>query len=295
MTENALPEHNVRFIAKASTAIEKFAQSLPQLLPVSFEIDYTNNLQEAVIEQLTVFSCQPPHRNDDNTKQDITLNIIVVDNTTLTELIHIGMRGVLSLMCGWSNQDAINAFDAGVSAYYSLEASSEVRGDQLTKLLHQYQSRRDALKWRQASEQLIRQRACSQSRLLTELTRQKSQCASPSQHIAFRCGADWEYVDWQSIRYVEAAGDYMCVHTQEETLVVRSTLTELAQRLPEDAFTRVNRSIIVNTRYVKKLVQLNSRANYVELRDGSRLKISRRLMPHCHRSLSEVISNSIQS
>ncbi|MDC8830161.1 LytR/AlgR family response regulator transcription factor [Alteromonas gilva] len=291
MTQHALPEHSVRFIAKPSAAIDKFAQSLPQLLPVSFEFDYTDDLQEAIIAQLTACSGHYGYHNDGKAESGPRLNIVVVDDSSMEELLNVGRHGVLSLMCGWSNQDAINAFEAGISAYYSLEASAEVRGKQLAKLVKQYQVRVEALKWRLASEQLIRQRACSQSRLLSELTRQKTRYASPDHHIALRCGADWEYVHWQSIRYVEAAGDYMCVHTQEETLVVRSTLTELAQRLPEDAFTRVNRSIIVNTFYVKRLVQLNARANYVELRDGSRLKISRRLMPHCHRSLAAVIGN----
>ncbi|NVK54798.1 MAG: LytTR family transcriptional regulator [Alteromonadaceae bacterium] len=291
MTQNALSEHSVRFIAKASTAIDKFAQSLPQLLPVSFEFDYTDDLQKVIIEQTTAFSANCQDCSNDILKLNPVLSVIVVDDTTMAELTDVSARGILSVMCGWSNQDAINAFEFGVSTYYSLEASVSVRRKQLIKLIQQYQVRQDALRWRLASEQLIRQHACSRSRLLSELNHQKLQHTGPRQHIALRCGADWEYVDWQSIRYVEAAGDYMCVHTQEETLIVRSTLTELAQRLPEGAFTRVNRSIIVNTRYVKRLVQLNARANYVELRDGSRLKISRRLMPHCHRSLSAVIGN----
>lgn len=77
----------------------------------------------------------------------------------------------------------------------------------------------------------------------------------------------------------------MCVYTQEETLIVRSTLTELAQRLPQSWFLRVNRSVIINLHHVKGLTKLSPAVNYVELKDGSRLKISRRLLPQCLRYL----------
>ena len=66
----------------------------------------------------------------------------------------------------------------------------------------------------------------------------------------------------------------------------------MARRLPKHAFIRVSRSIIVNTQFVKRLIKLNSRVNYVELQDGSKVKISRRLMPVCFQQLDAALSQS---
>ena len=116
---------------------------------------------------------------------------------------------------------------------------------------------------------------------MQELSALKTRSTASQQQVSLRSSSGWHYIDWQRIRYVEAAGDYMCVYTQEETLIVRSTLTELATRLPKAHFVRVNRSAIINLHHVKRLNKVSPTVNYVELQDGSRIKISRRLLPHC--------------
>ncbi|HCB10390.1 MAG TPA: hypothetical protein DHW66_15220 [Alteromonas sp.] len=279
----------VRFIGKPSADVDAFHQFLSQHFVEPFEFQFTADINEAALNELVSGhpsvapnkSCQPPD-----------IRIVVTDQATIKPFTNTGLRGVTSVMCGHSNQDAIQAFNAGVGMFFCLSASVEDKRRQIHRLYLKYQTRIQALKWQLVSEQLARQRACSPARLMAELTSVKSNCSRPSQQIAMRCGVDWQYVDWQTIRYVEAAGDYMCVYTQEETLIVRSTLTEMARRLPKHAFIRVSRSIIVNTQFVKRLIKLNSRVNYVELQDGSKVKISRRLMPVCFQQLDAALSQS---
>ncbi|WP_296052962.1 LytTR family DNA-binding domain-containing protein [uncultured Alteromonas sp.] len=279
----------MRFIGTPSAEVDAFHQFLSQHIVAPFEFTFTADLNEAALNELIAShpsmtsgtSCQPPE-----------IQIVVTDQTTIKPFLETGFRGVTSVMCGHSNQDALQAFNAGVGMFFCLSASLEEKRKQLHRLYLKYQTRIQAMKWHLVTEQLARQRACSPARLMAELSDVKSNCSRPTQQIAMRCGVDWQYVDWQTIRYVEAAGDYMCVYTQEETLIVRSTLTEMARRLPQHAFTRVNRSIIVNTQFVKRLIKLNSRVNYVELQDGSKVKISRRLMPVCHQQLDAALSQS---
>tara|TARA_Y100001968_G_scaffold45334_2_gene35382 strand:- start:5248 stop:6117 length:870 start_codon:yes stop_codon:yes gene_type:complete len=287
----AIPSDNmvVRFIGKPSAEVESFHEFLSQHFVKPFEFTFTADLTEAALNELIAshpavapsVSCQPPQ-----------IQIVVTDHSTVKAFTETGLRGVTSVMCGHSNQDALQAFNAGVGVFFCLSASLEEKRRQIHRLYLRYQTRVEALKWHLVSEELARQRACSPARLMAELTNVKSNCSRPTHQIAMRCGVDWQYVDWQTIRYVEAAGDYMCVYTQEETLIVRSTLTDMARRLPKHVFTRVNRSIIVNTQFVKRLIKLNSRVNYVELQDGSKVKISRRLLPVCHQQLDAALSQS---
>lgn len=277
----------IRFIGKRSAQTEEFRQFLTLHSLQPFEFQYSEDLSEAALNELIAnhsaamlaTACGEPG-----------VRVIVTDQGSIKSFKDSGLHGLTSIMCGHSNQDALQAFNAGVGMFFCLSATLEVKRKQLQHIYLKYQTRMQAIKWRSVSEQLARQRACSTTRLMAELSSVKSNYSRPTEQIALRCGVDWQYVDWQTIRYVEAAGDYMCVYTQEETLIVRSTLTDMARKLPRHAFTRVNRSIIVNTQFVKRLIKLNSRVNYVELQDGSKVKISRRLLPICHPQLDAALA-----
>lgn len=277
----------IRFIGKRSAQTEEFRQFLTLHSLQPFEFQYTEDLSEAALNELIAnhsaamqaTACGEPG-----------VRVIVTDKLSIKSFEDSGLHGLTSIMCGHSNQDALQAFNAGIGSFFCLTETLEVKRKQLQQIYLKYQTRIQAIKWRTVSEQLARQRACSTARLMAELSSVKSSCSRPTEQIALRCGVDWQYVDWQTIRYVEAAGDYMCVYTQEETLIVRSTLTDMARKLPRHVFTRVNRSIIVNTQFVKRVIKLNSRVNYVELQDGSKVKISRRLLPVCHPQLDAALS-----
>ena len=49
-------------------------------------------------------------------------------------------------------------------------------------------------------------------------------------------------VEVDSIEYVEAAGDYMCIHTGDNSLILRETMKDLERRLDPRKFQRVHRS-----------------------------------------------------
>ncbi|GGF67170.1 LytR/AlgR family response regulator transcription factor [Alteromonas lipolytica] len=282
----ALPSEQcdlVRFVAKPGADTEAFRQCLisHSISPVDWQVcpDLCSGLLENLINQY-----------QSGTSQTLTIGIVVVDSASLNELEGLISPEIISVMCGRTNQDALKAFNAGIDSFFCLSADVTAKKRQIQQLIKQYRALTETIKWRLASENLARQRACSLAQLINKLHQQKSGVVPPTPQIALRCGAQWQNVSLESIRYVEAAGDYMCVYTQEENLIVRSTLTELSQRLPADLFTRVNRSVIVNTRFVKRLIALNARVSYVELTDGSKIKISRRLMPRCSQQLDLSLS-----
>ena len=84
-----------------------------------------------------------------------------------------------------------------------------------------------------------------------------------------------QLIPYQDIIWIDAAGDYMCVHTQAETYVMRARLKSLIdERLP-DVFVRIHKSTVVNLTYIEKLQPLcNSEYNAVLLNQKV-LKVSR--------------------
>src|SRR3546814_18894787 len=59
-------------------------------------------------------------------------------------------------------------------------------------------------------------------------------------------------VDVDTIESVEAAGDYMCIKTGDNTLILRETMKDLEKRLDPRRFKRVHRSTIVNLDLVRR-------------------------------------------
>lgn len=84
-----------------------------------------------------------------------------------------------------------------------------------------------------------------------------------------------QLIPYQDIIWIDAAGDYMCVHTKAETYVMRARLKSLIdERLP-DVFVRIHKSTVVNLTYIEKLQPLcNSEYNAV-LQNQKVLKVSR--------------------
>ncbi|MDT0594421.1 LytR/AlgR family response regulator transcription factor [Glaciecola petra] len=93
--------------------------------------------------------------------------------------------------------------------------------------------------------------------------------------ISLKSGNEWVRVQIDSIMYIEAAGDYMCVHTHDGTHIIRKTLKQFEQELSQDLFVRVSRSAIVNLAKVQKLVP-NSNGEYLAvLSSGDEVKVTR--------------------
>ena len=92
----------------------------------------------------------------------------------------------------------------------------------------------------------------------TALDKQTNQpLPEPCPKLAFKTGASTLLLDEVEIVLIEAAGNYMCIHTLQETLVIRETMKELLQRLPQQ-FVQVHRSTILNLHHVHKLQPHNN-------------------------------------
>ena len=89
-------------------------------------------------------------------------------------------------------------------------------------------------------------------------------------------------LDPESIRWIDAAGDYLCIHTDAENFVIRATMRDMEQRLDPRRFQRIHRSTIVNLGCVRELRSHLNGEYFVTLETGQTLKLSRSYKDKVH-------------
>jgi two-component system LytT family response regulator len=94
-------------------------------------------------------------------------------------------------------------------------------------------------------------------------------------NIAIKDAGEVSLVPIAEIEWVDAAGDYMCIHQAGKIHVMRITMKQLELQLDPALFQRVHRSTLVNLNRVEKICShINGEYNLI-LKGGARLKMSR--------------------
>jgi two-component system LytT family response regulator len=93
--------------------------------------------------------------------------------------------------------------------------------------------------------------------------------------LPIRVGRETLRLDVPTIDWIDAAGDYMCVHAAGQTHVLRATMKELEEMLDPKVFQRVHRSTIVNLARVRSLRPHLNGECFLKLQSGQEVKLSR--------------------
>ena len=101
--------------------------------------------------------------------------------------------------------------------------------------------------------------------------------------LAIQDGRQTNCVEVDSIDWVDAAGDYMCVHVDGETFVLRGTMKRLEELLDPKMFVRVHRSAIVNRHRVSALRPHRNGEYFLKLDCDHELKLSRKYKSNLRR------------
>jgi two-component system LytT family response regulator len=103
--------------------------------------------------------------------------------------------------------------------------------------------------------------------------------ASPTEQspnwLPIRNGRETVRVPVHAIEWVDAAGDYLCIHADGHTHILRATMREMENLLDPRLFQRVHRSTIVNLTRVKSLRAHMNGEYFLKLEGGQELKLSR--------------------
>jgi two-component system LytT family response regulator len=93
--------------------------------------------------------------------------------------------------------------------------------------------------------------------------------------LAIRDAGRTNWIRQEDIDWIDAAGDYMCVHAGGETYIMRQTMKKLEQELDPSLLQRVHRSTIVNVHRVQGLAPHINGEYFLKLSGGHTIKLSR--------------------
>jgi two-component system, LytTR family, response regulator len=111
-----------------------------------------------------------------------------------------------------------------------------------------------------------------QTALLAEL----KSASKPSDRLAVKSGGRVVFVKINDIEWIEAAHNYIELHLEKETHLVRQTLDAIEARLAPERFVRISRSVMVNIERIRELQPLFRGDYVVTLQNGTKLTLSRR-------------------
>ena len=112
--------------------------------------------------------------------------------------------------------------------------------------------------------------------------------ASWPERLAIRDGTETNCVDIAAIDWIDAAGDYMCVHADGDTYVLRGTMKRLEELLDPSIFVRVHRSAIVNRHRVTSMRSHRNGEYFLQLGEHKELKLSRKYKGNLERLADRV-------
>ncbi len=108
--------------------------------------------------------------------------------------------------------------------------------------------------------------------------------------IEVRDGARVLMLEAAAIRWIEAAGNYVEIHTANGRHIARGTLASFAERLEGAGFVRIHRSRLVNPESVSGYQPTASGDVEVEMSDGTKLAGSRRFRAALAAALREGVA-----
>lgn len=189
------------------------------------------------------------------------------------------------------DQYAIKAFEVHALDYLLKPTNEERLTQTLNKVRQHFKSSTDA----EHKSKLIRLvsdvTGNDSQKILTDLSNnQPVNITHYSDILAIKDVGEVSRVPVKDIIWIEAAGDYMCVHTsnnllttpqvsqghtQESTYILRKTMKQLEAYLDPRIFIRNHRSTIVNKEYIEKFCNQLGGESLLILKNSKALKVSR--------------------
>jgi two-component system LytT family response regulator len=157
---------------------------------------------------------------------------------------------------------ALRAFEASAIDYLLKPVGRERFETAIRKARRLLEARR-LFGWRGVSDET------SISRLIDQAT------PRVADRFAARRGRDIFFLLHADVEWIDAAGNYMRLHSQGKTYMLRSTIGDLLRRLGPSSFLRIHRSAIVNLARVTRVQPTDHGEFVVTLSDGTRLNVSR--------------------
>jgi two-component system LytT family response regulator len=170
---------------------------------------------------------------------------------------------------------AVKAFEANAVDYILKPIENERLQEALQKV-REKKSARKAKQDRRSLLNLVSEIAGESIGSVEEIdSKNISRLKKEPARLAIKDAGKTTWVQQEEIEWIDAAGDYMCVHVGGETHIMRNTMKELERELESDLLQRIHRSTIVNVNQVKAMQSHINGEYFLTLKSGHTLKLSR--------------------
>jgi two-component system LytT family response regulator len=108
-----------------------------------------------------------------------------------------------------------------------------------------------------------------------ELLQSATYLPSQSERIVVKTAGKIKIIPIPEILYLEAADDYVKIHTKEGSFLKNKTMSFFEAALPHDQFVRTHRSFILNVQEITRIDPYEKENHLAILRSGARVPVSK--------------------
>ena len=151
---------------------------------------------------------------------------------------------------------------------YAIKAFESHAVDYLLKPFNQDRFDKSIAKWAE-------QKTTSTLKATQDLLESASLSPSQSQRIVVKNGSKIKIIPAHDVLYLEAADDYVKIHTPEGYFLKNKTMAHFEQSLDPQQFVRSHRSYIVNVQQITRIDPYEKDNHVAVLRSGAKVPVSR--------------------
>ena len=96
-----------------------------------------------------------------------------------------------------------------------------------------------------------------------------------NQRVVIKDGSKIKIIPLPDVFYLEAADDYVKVHTKEGYFLKNKTMSHMEQVLDQTQFVRSHRSYIINVQQITRIDPYEKDSHVAILRSGAKVPVSR--------------------
>ena len=126
-----------------------------------------------------------------------------------------------------------------------------------------------------ALEKFMDQSSARQQKAGMQLLIQSAELPARSERIVVKTANGIRIIPVPAIHYLEAADDYVRIHTQESIFLKNRTMSFFENSLPAKQFVRTHRSYIANIQEITRIDPYEKENHLAILRSGARIPVSR--------------------
>jgi two-component system LytT family response regulator len=109
----------------------------------------------------------------------------------------------------------------------------------------------------------------------SELLETASQSPAQSQRVVVKTGSKIKIIPVQDVYFLEAADDYVKVHTHEGSFLKNKTMSHFEKTLDAQQFVRSHRSYIINVQQITRIDPYEKDNHIAILKSGAKVPVSR--------------------